>query len=44
MPGAPTMPSGGNYWGQIGADHSAECMDLCVIREEPLRQQPSYCH
>ena len=27
----------------IGADHSAECMDLGVIREVPERLLPSYC-
>jgi hypothetical protein len=31
------------YWGAIGADHSAECMDLGVIREEPEWRLPSYC-
>jgi hypothetical protein len=54
QPLTPVMPSppsgvrgaggGGNYWGQIGADHAAECMDLGVIREEPIEHQPSYCH
>jgi hypothetical protein len=36
--------AGVDYWGMIGADHAAECMDLGVIREEPIWHQPSYCH
>jgi len=31
------------YWGAVGADHSAECMDLSVIREVPEWRLPSYC-
>jgi len=31
------------YWGAIGADHSAECMDLGVIREVPEWRLPPYC-
>ncbi len=31
------------YWGAIGADHSAECMDLSVIREVPAWRLPRYC-
>jgi hypothetical protein len=47
--GGAGMPMGGGgmspgYWGQIGADHSAECMDLGVIREEPEWRLPSYCN
>jgi hypothetical protein len=54
QPLTPVMPSppsgvrgagaGGDYWGQIGADHAAECMDLGVLREEPIWHQPPYCH
>jgi hypothetical protein len=31
------------YWGVVGADRSAECMDLGVIREVPEWQLPPYC-
>jgi hypothetical protein len=35
--------SPGDINGEIGADHSAICMDEGVIREEPERLLPSYC-
>ncbi|MES1199930.1 MAG: hypothetical protein ABUS57_00560 [Pseudomonadota bacterium] len=46
-PPGPNVAVGGGmssaYWGAIGADHSAECMDLGVIREVPEWRLPPYC-
>lgn len=43
----PSAVQGGmssTMWGERMADESATCMDEGVIREEPLRDLPSYCH
>jgi hypothetical protein len=31
-------------YGEIMADQTANCMDLGVIREEPVGKLPKYCH
>jgi hypothetical protein len=44
------LPPGGaagmssTQYGQLMTDHSAECMDLSVIREVPENRLPRYCH